>query len=73
MRDLTHDGAITATNNASFEDNLGYTNWRTMVMFDSFLDKQTYVTADYMFNYLNNDSTRTELAGRLYTLNEFRC
>ena len=38
-----------------------------MVMFDSFLDKQTYVTADYMFNYLNNNSTRTIItAAALY-------
>jgi hypothetical protein len=35
----------------------GYTNWRTMFMFDSFLDEQTYVTANYMYNYLNSDTT----------------
>jgi hypothetical protein len=29
-----------------------------MFMFDSFLDNQTYVTANYMYNYLNNNSTR---------------
>jgi hypothetical protein len=35
----------------------GYTNWRTMFMFDSFLDDETYVTANYMYNYLNSDTT----------------
>ena len=40
------------------EDDLGYTNWRTMFMFDSFLNDETYVTANYMYNYLNNDSMR---------------
>ena len=39
-------------------DDPGFTNWRTMVMFDSFLDEETYVTANYMYDYLNNDSTR---------------
>ncbi len=38
----------------------GYTNWRTMFMFDSFLDEETYVTANYMYNYLNSDSTYSE-------------
>ncbi len=38
----------------------GYTNWRTMLMFDSFLDDQTYVTANYMYNYLNSNSTYSE-------------
>lgn len=43
-------------------DHLGYTNWRTMLMFDSFLDEETYVTSNYMYNYLNNNSTR-DIAG----------
>jgi hypothetical protein len=30
-----------------------------MFMFDSFLDDQTYVTANYMYDYLNNDTNRT--------------
>ena len=51
------DGSFPATYERWGKDDLGYTNWRTMVMFDSFLDKQTYVTADYMFNYLNSNST----------------
>jgi hypothetical protein len=46
-------------NDQRFKDDPGYTNWRTMLMFDSFLDEETYVTANYMYNYLNNDSTRT--------------
>ncbi len=49
-----------------FLDNLGYTNWRTMFMFDSFLDDQTYVTVNYMYNYLNSDSTRTVWRPALY-------
>ena len=53
------DSSGNVTNDAAFLDNLGYTNWRTMAMFDSFLDEKTYVTANYMYNYLNNDSTRT--------------
>lgn len=39
------------------DDHLGYTNWRTMIMIDSFLDEQTYVTANYMYNYLNSNSS----------------
>ena len=39
------------------DDDLGYTNWRTMAMFDSFLDDQTYITANYMYNYLNSNSS----------------
>jgi len=62
------DGSFTGTNNRWAEDNLGYTNWRTMVMFDSFLDKQTYVTANYMFNHLNSDSTRTYYRGTPYLI-----
>ena len=53
--DGTLDGS---TADRAVEDELGYTNWRTMFMFDSFLDEETYVTANYMYNYLNNDSTR---------------
>ena len=49
----------TFTNKDFFYDP-GYTNWRTMFMFDSFLDEQTYVTANYMYNYLNSDSTYSE-------------
>jgi len=41
----------------------GYTNWRTMFMFDSFLDDETYVTANYMYNYLNSDSTYSKFSG----------
>ena len=44
----------------SFLYDPGYTNWRTMLMFDSFLDDQTYVTANYMYNYLNSNSTYSE-------------
>ncbi len=43
----------------TFSDDIGYTNWRSMFMFDSFLDEKTYVTANYMYDYLNNDSSRT--------------
>jgi hypothetical protein len=32
-----------------------------MFMFDSFLDDQTYVTANYMYNYLNSNSTQNDL------------
>jgi hypothetical protein len=39
-------------------DALGYTNRRTTVLFDSFLDEENYVTAGYMYNYLTNNSTR---------------
>jgi hypothetical protein len=42
----------------TFLDDPGYTNWRTMLMFDSFLDDETYLTTNYMYNYLNGDSTR---------------
>ncbi|MHC4571855.1 MAG: TonB-dependent receptor [Planctomycetota bacterium] len=53
------DGQITgSTSDRSIVDDLGYTNWRTMFMFDSFLDEETYITANYMYNYLNNDSKR---------------
>ena len=53
------DGQITGSDyDRAIVDDLGYTNWRTMFMFDSFLDEETYVTANYMYNYLNNDSTR---------------
>ncbi|MHC4159489.1 MAG: TonB-dependent receptor, partial [Planctomycetota bacterium] len=49
----------TFTNKDFFYDP-GYTNWRTMFMFDSFLDNETYVTANYMYNYLNSNSTYSE-------------
>ena len=39
-------------------DDLGYTNWRTLLMFDSTLNDEHYVTANYMYNYLNSDSSR---------------
>jgi len=54
------------TSDERFDEDLGYTNWRTMFMFDSFLDDQTYVTANYMYNYLNNDTTRTNWTPSLY-------
>ena len=59
-----NDGDLTSDNRTL--DNLGYTNWRTMFMFDSFLDDKTYVTANYMYNYLNSDSTRTYWSPALY-------
>jgi len=46
------------TSYETFDDDPGYTNWRSMFMFDSFLDEETYVTANYMYDYLNNDGTR---------------
>jgi hypothetical protein len=61
-----YDSSGNVTSDAHTLDNLGYTNWRTMAMFDSFLDEQTYVTANYMYNYLNNDSTRTFWRPALY-------
>ncbi|MFA6425258.1 MAG: hypothetical protein WCW64_03640 [Phycisphaerae bacterium] len=54
---LYNTGATGLTTANNGKDNLGYTNWRTMVMFDTFVDEKTYVTADYMFNYIANDST----------------
>ncbi|MFH1371713.1 MAG: hypothetical protein ABII09_10580 [Planctomycetota bacterium] len=61
-----YDSGGNVTSDASTLDDLGYTNWRTMAMFDSFLDEKTYVTANYMYNYLNNDSTRTFWRPALY-------
>ncbi|MHC4461946.1 MAG: TonB-dependent receptor [Planctomycetota bacterium] len=58
------------TSNERFDEDLGYTNWRTMLMFDSFLDDETYVTANYMYNYLNNDTTRTNWRPNLYLQEE---
>ncbi len=58
-----------SSDNRWAKDNLGYTNWRTMVMFDSFLDEQTYVTANYLYSYLNNNSTHNYYRGTSY-LNE---
>jgi len=43
-------------------DDLGYTNWRSLLMFDSFLNEENYVTANYMYSYLHNDSMR-DIAG----------
>ena len=58
-----YDSSGNLTNDAYYLDNLGYTNWRTMFMFDSFLNEETYVTANYMYNYLNSDSTNTYRRG----------
>ena len=59
-RDST--GAIVSASSGDIsDDDLGYTNWRTMLMFDSFLDDKTYVTANYMYNYLNSNSTQNNL------------
>lgn len=60
------DGTWSGTNRRWGDSDLGYTNWRTMVMADSFLDKQTYVTANYMFNYLKSNPTRRYYRGALY-------
>lgn len=47
-----------AVNNSDvMRDHPGYTNWRTMLMLDGFLDEESYVTANYMYNYLRSDST----------------
>jgi len=48
-------------------DDLGYTNWRTLLMFDSFLDDEHYVTANYMYNYLNSNSTRDDVGYHEHT------
>jgi hypothetical protein len=48
----------------TFLDDPGYKYYRTMLMFDSFLDEETYVTANYMYDYLNNDSTRNVVRPR---------
>jgi len=56
--DREYNRSGTLVSDERFLQNLGYTNWRTMFMFDSFLDEETYVTANYMYNYLNSDSTR---------------
>lgn len=61
-----YDSSGNVTSNAQTLDNLGYTNWRTTAMFDSFLDEKTYVTANYMYDYLNNNSTRTFWRPALY-------
>jgi hypothetical protein len=64
------DGSVrppgAATYSERFADDLGYTNWRTMFMFDSFLNEETYVTANYMYNYLNNDSTHNSLGRHFF-------
>lgn len=57
--DISSFDATGAVNHSDVvDDNLGYTNWRTMLMFDSTLNEENYVTANYMYNYLNNNSTR---------------
>ncbi len=60
------DGSFDSGNRRRFDDDLGYTNLRTMFMFDSFLDEETYVTANYMYNYLNNNSTHDYFRGSVY-------
>ena len=42
----------------TFQNDPGFTDWRTLFTFDSFLDEETYVTVNYMYDYLNNDGTR---------------
>ncbi len=54
---LDSSGVVDIGDGDISDDHLGYTNWRTMFMFDSFLDDQTYVTANYMYNYLNSNSS----------------
>ncbi len=56
-RELDINGNVTSDRH--IRDNVGYTNWRTMVMLDAFLDEQTYFTANYMYNRLTNNRTRT--------------
>jgi hypothetical protein len=64
--DAAFDISGNLTSDESFLYNSGYTNWRTMFMFDSFLTDQTYVTANYMYSYLNNDGTTTNWRPSLY-------
>ena len=54
-------------NSDVLDDDLGYTNWRTMLMFDSFLDDEHYVTANYMYNDLRNNSTRDDIGYHEHT------
>jgi hypothetical protein len=54
---MDSSGVVDSGDGDISDDHLGYTNWRTMFMFDSFLDDQTYVTANYMYNYLNSNSS----------------
>ncbi|MCF7972826.1 MAG: hypothetical protein K9N55_03315, partial [Phycisphaerae bacterium] len=49
------------------DDDLGYTNWRTLLMFDSFLDDEHYVTANYMYNYLHSSSSRNTIGTHEHT------
>jgi hypothetical protein len=51
----------------TLDDDLGYTNWRTLLMFDSFLNDENYVTANYMYNYLRSDSTRNDIGTHEHT------
>ncbi len=48
------DAAGVLTDNDRFHEDLGWTNWRTQVMFDTFVDDQTYVTASYMYDQLES-------------------
>lgn len=64
------DGTLNQVRN--YIDDPGYTLWRTIGMFDSFLDERTYVTANYMYSFLDNDSTRSEIRPNLGQPNAFR-
>lgn len=46
------------TSYETFLNDPGFTNSRSIFMFDSFLKEDMYVTANYMYDYLNSDSTR---------------
>ncbi len=59
------DGTI--KNSDVVNDDLGYTNWRTLLMFDSFLDDEHYVTANYMYNYLHSNSHRNNVGYHEHT------
>lgn len=63
------DGAVEQFR--TFQDDPGYTNLRTLVLFDSFLDDETYVTANYMYNYLENDTSRNSVRPNLASPNHF--
>ena len=64
--DAAYDISGNLTSDEKFLGDLGFTNWRTMFMFDSFLNDETYVTANYMYNYLNSDSTGTNWRPSFY-------
>lgn len=59
------NGAV--VNSDILHDDPGYTNWRTLLMFDSFLDDEHYVTANYMYNYLHSNSTRNDIGYHEHT------